>query len=147
MNTIKDTDNYKVYEELIEGYDYFYTLEKTSYPYYLLTHIDIYRKNVIKLSIKLDVRPYSNTMGAEYEKVTITSNTFKRIININHYGMAESDVVIGSDVDSIHYEKFIVKKYILNYIYQKKDLLSTPIEKKKKLSIFKRIKNKKLTNS
>lgn len=105
MNTIKDTDNYKVYEELIEGYDYFYTLEKTSYPYYLLTHIDIYRKNVIK---------------------------------------AESDVVIGSEVDSIHYEKFIVKKYILNYIYQKKDLLSTPVEEKKKLSIFKRIKNKKI---
>lgn len=144
MNTIEDTDNYKVYEELIEGYDYFYTLEKTSYPYYLLTHIDIYRKNVLKLSIKLDVRPYSNTTGAEYEKIIITSNTFERTININYYGMADSDVVVGNEIDSIHYEKYLFKKYILDYIYQKNNLLSTPVEEKKKLSIFKRIKNKKI---
>lgn len=140
MNTIKDTDNYKVYEELIEGYDYFYTLKKTSYPYYLLSNIEIYKNNVLKLSIKLDIRPYINTIGAEYEKVIITSNTFERTININNYGMAESDVVIGNEIDSIHCEKYIFKKYILNYIYQKSDLLSIPIEKKKKLSIFKKIK-------
>lgn len=144
MDIIKDTDNYKIYEELIDGYDYFYTVEKTSYPYYILTNINIYKDNILCLNIKLDINEYNNTLGAEYKKITVISSTFKRIININCYNIPISDSIIGNEVDCIYFNERLFNGDIFCFVFQKNELFSIPVNNKKNriLSIFRKNKDK-----
>ena len=49
MNIIIDTIKFKIYNDKINDYDIFYTIEDKKYPYYLLTKIEVYKENILYL--------------------------------------------------------------------------------------------------
>lgn len=143
MDIIKDMNNLKIYSEKIDKYDVFYTLEKTSYPYYILSKIEVYEDNVLLLEVTADVRDYDgHTMGAEYKKIDVLSNTFKRTIEINLTNTIVKDTIIGNKNEMLYYERKIFKKDIYIFFYDKNIQFHIPINESKKRKILPRFKRR-----
>lgn len=134
-----NADNLIMRSEKINNYDIFYTLEKKLYPYYILTKIEVYKGNILKLSILADVREYDGyTMGAEYKKIDILSKTTKRTIEINMVNSIVEDTIIGSEEEISFYEKEIFKSDIFTYLHSKRMDFNTPLKETKKRRLLPR---------
>ena len=84
METILDTKSLKIYSEIIDKYTIYYTLERTSYPYYVLTKMEVYKDNALMLKVNTNINNYDgHTVGAEYQSLIITTPNSERIINQN----------------------------------------------------------------
>ena len=55
METILDTKSLKIYSEIIDKYTIYYTLERTSYPYYVLTKMEVYKDNTLMLKVNTNL--------------------------------------------------------------------------------------------
>ena len=141
MNIIKDMDNLKIYSEKIDKYDVFYTLEKTSYPYYILSKIEVYEDNELLLRVTADIRDYDGyTMGAEYKKLDILSNTSKRTIEISLTNTIIKDTITGNEKEMLYYEKELFRNDIYIYFNDKNIQFHIPINESKKRRILPRFK-------
>ena len=107
MNIIIDTIKFKIYNDKINDYDIFYTIEDKKYPYYLLTKIEVYKENILYLYINCDIRDYNNTMGAEYSKINISTTDCKRTIELDGINNVTSDTIYGNKNELYYYEKTI----------------------------------------
>ena len=141
MNIIIDTNKFKIYNDKINDYDIFYTIEDKKYPYYLLTKIEVYKENILYLYINCDIRDYNNTMGAEYSKININTTHCKRIIELDGINNVTSDTIYGNKNELDYYEKTIFNGSIINHLYKQKNYFTT-LEMHKSISLYERIKNK-----
>ena len=97
MNVVKDESSLKIYNDKIDKYDILYTLEKTSYPYYLLSKIEVFKDNILLLRITTNIRKYDGyTFGSEYEKINILSQNANKIIEINHQNIVTKNTIFGN---------------------------------------------------
>ena len=63
METILDTKSLKIYSEIIDKYTIYYTLERTSYPYYVLTKMEVYKDNALMLKVNTNINKYQADIG------------------------------------------------------------------------------------
>lgn len=139
MNIIKDTENIKIYNEIIKEYNLVYTFERTSFPYYMLSKIDMYKDNILLLNINASIRNYDgHTLGAEYKRLEISSKNSKRVIDVDCQNTIIGDFTAGNKDELKYYEEEIFDGTFYTFFYDKNIKYGTFIEKKKKkiLSIF-----------
>ena len=106
MNVVKDESSLKIYNDKIDKYDILYTLEKTSYPYYLLSKIEVFKDNELLLEVTADIRQYDGyTFGSEYKKINILSQNANKIIEINHQNIVTKNTILGNKNEILYYEK------------------------------------------
>lgn len=120
MNVVKDESSLKIYNDKIDKYDILYTLEKTSYPYYLLSKIEVFKDNILLLRITTNIRKYDGyTFGSEYEKINILSQNANKIIEINHQNIVTKNTIFGNKNEILYYEKKLFDNDIYLYICDK----------------------------
>lgn len=120
MNVVKDESSLKIYNDKIDKYDILYTLEKTSYPYYLLSKIEVFKDNELLLEVTADIRQYDGyTFGSEYKKINILSQNANKIIEINHQNIVTKNTIFGNKNEILYYEKKLFDNDIYLYICDK----------------------------
>lgn len=144
MNIIEDMDNLKIYSEKIDKYDVFYTLEKNSYPYYILSKIEVFKDNLLLLRVTADIRQYDGyTFGSEYKRINILSQSAKKIIEINYQNIVTKNTVFGNKNEILYYEKELFDNDIYLYICDKNIYFSMLAkDDKNSTKVSKKIKNK-----
>lgn len=135
------TDNSKIFHETKNGYLINYIVSVTSYPYYLLTEINVYKDNKLCINITSDVRAYDDhILGNEYKSIKIETLNQKRIIEFNCINVIIGDRVI-SDNNSFseigYYEDELFDGNIVNFFFYNNRKYGISIENKK--SLFKRL--------
>lgn len=144
METIRDTKELKIYGEKDREYNIFYTIEKTSYPYYILTKIEVYKESTPLLNINLSVREYDgHTLGAEYKKVEILSQNAKRIITLDQKNNIIKDDMAGEEEEILYYEKELFRDNIYIFVYDKNIYFRSIVKDKNKRKILSRFNRKK----
>ena len=97
METLLDTKSLKICSEIIDKYTIYYTLERTSYPYYVLTKMEVYKDNALMLKVNTNINNYDgHTVGAEYQSLIITTPKSERIIKINLKNTFIEDTLSGT---------------------------------------------------
>lgn len=147
MENIKDTKNLKAYSEKDREYNIFYFLEKTTYPYYMLTKMEVYKDDILLLNANLSVRNYDgHTLGAEYKEMNITYQETQRIIEIDRKNTIIKDNIIGKKEEALYYEKEIFKNNIYIYLYDKNIYFKSIIKDKNKKKILRYFNKNKANN-
>ena len=130
METILDTKSLKIYSEIIDKYTIYYTLERTSYPYYVLTKMEVYKDNALMLKVNTNINKYDgHTVGAEYQSLIITTPNFIE------------DTLSGTKEEISYCEENIFKENIYTYFRSKNNRFNIPINESKKrrlLPIFRK---------
>ena len=142
METILDTESLKIYSEIIDKYTIYYTLERTSYPYYVLTKMEVYKDNALMLKVNTNINNYDDhTVGAEYQSLIITTPNSERIIKLNLKNTFIEDTLSGTKEEISYCEENIFKENIYIYFRSKNNRFNIPINESKKrrlLPIFRK---------
>lgn len=142
MEIVLDTKNLKIYSEIIDKYTIYYTLERTSYPYYVLTKMEVYKDNMLLLKVNTSINNYDgHTIGAEYQSLIITTPNSERIIKLNLKNSFIEDTLSGTKEEISYFEKNIFKENIYTYFRSKNNSFNMPINESKKkrlLPIFRK---------
>lgn len=142
MEIVLDTKNLKIYSEIIDKYTIYYTLERTSYPYYVLTKMEVYKDNMLLLKVNTSINNYDgHTVGAEYQSLIITTPNSQRIIKLNLKNTFIEDILLGTKEEISYFEKNIFKENIYIYFRSKNNSFNMPINESKKkrlLPIFRK---------
>lgn len=145
METILDTKSLKIYSEIIDKYTIYYTLERTSYPYYVLTKMEVYKDNALMLKVNTNINNYDgHTVVAEYQSLIITTPNSERIIKLNLKNTFIEDTLSGTKEEISYCEENIFKENIYTYFRSKNNRFNIPINESKKrrlLPIFRKKKN------
>lgn len=145
METILDTKSLKIYSEIIDKYTIYYTLERTSYPYYVLTKMEVYKDNALMLKVNTNINNYDgHTVGAEYQSLIIPTPNSERIIKLNLKNTFIEDTLSGTKEEISYCEENIFKENIYTYFRSKNNRFNIPINESKKrrlLPIFRKKKN------
>lgn len=142
METVLDTKSLKIYSEIIDKYTIYYTLERTSYPYYILTKMEAYKDNMLLLKVNTSINNYDgHTIGAEYQTLVITTPNSERIIKLNSKNTFTEDTLSGVKEEISYCEENIFKENIYTYFRSKNNKINMPINESKKkrlLPIFRK---------
>lgn len=142
METVLDTKSLKIYSEIIDKYTIYYTLERTSYPYYILTKMEAYKDNMLLLKVNTSINNYDgHTIGAEYQTLVITTPNSERIIKLNSKNTFTEDTLSGTKEEISYCEENIFKENIYTYFRSKNNKINMPINESKKkrlLPIFRK---------
>lgn len=142
METVLDTKSLKIYSEIIDKYTIYYTLERTSYPYYILTKMEAYKDNMLLLKVNTSINNYDgHTIGAEYQTLVITTPNSERIIKLNSKNTFTEDTLSGTKEEISYCEENIFKENIYTYFRSKNNRINMPINESKKkrlLPIFRK---------
>lgn len=142
METVLDTKSLKIYSEIIDKYTIYYTLERTSYPYYILTKMEVYKDNMLLLKVNTSINNYDgHTIGAEYQTLVITTPNSERIIKLNSKNTFTEDTLSGAKEEISYCEENIFKENIYTYFRSKNNKINMPTnesKKKKLLPIFRK---------
>lgn len=142
METILDTKSLKIYSEIIDKYTIYYTLERTSYPYYVLTKMEVYKDNALMLKVNTNINKYDgHTVGTEYQSLIITTPNSERIIKLNLKNTFIEDTLSGTKEEISYCEENIFKENIYTYFRSKNNRFNIPINESKKrrlLPIFRK---------
>ena len=145
METILDTKNLKIYSEIIDKYTIYYTLERTSYPYYILTKMEVYKDNAIMLKVNTSINNYDgHTIGSEYQSLIITTPNSQRIIKLNLKNTFIEDTLLGAKEEISYFEENIFKENIYIYFRSKNNSFNMPINESKKKRLLPIFRKKKL---
>lgn len=142
MEIVLDTKNLKIYSEIIDKYTIYYTLERTLYPYYILTKMEAYKDNMLLLKVNTSINNYDgHTIGAEYQSLIITTPNSQRIIKLNLKNTFIEDTLLGTKEEISYFEENIFKENIYTYFRSKNNRFNMPINESKKkrlLPIFRK---------
>ena len=142
METILDTKSLKIYSEIIDKYTIYYTLERTTYPYYVLTKMEVYKDNALMLKVNTNINNYDgHTVGAEHQSLIITTPNSERIIKLNLKNTFIEDTLSGTKEEISYCEENIFKENIYTYFRSKNNRFNIPINESKKrrlLPIFRK---------
>ncbi len=145
MEIVLDIKNLKIYSEIIDKYTIYYTLERTSYPYYILTKMEVYKDNAIMLKVNTSINNYDgHTIGAEYQSLIITTPNSQRIIKLNLKNTFMEDTLSGTKEEISYFEENIFKENIYIYFRSKNNSFNMPISESKKKRLLPIFRKKKL---
>lgn len=145
MEIVLDTKNLKIYSEIIDKYTIYYTLERTSYPYYILTKMEAYKDNMLLLKVNTSINNYDgHTIGAEYQSLIITTPNSQRIIKLNLKNTFIEDTLLGTKEEISYCEENIFKENIYTYFRSKNNSFNMPINESKKKRLLPIFRKKKL---
>ena len=142
MEIVLDTKSLKIYSEIIDKYTIYYTLERTSYPYYILTKMEAYKDNMFLLKVNTSINNYDgHTIGTEYQSIIITTPKSQRIVKLNLKSIVVEDTLLGIQNEISDCEKNIFKEDIYTYFRSKNNSFNMPTNESKKkrlLPIFRK---------
>lgn len=145
MEIVLDTKSLKIYSEIIDKYTIYYTLERTSYPYYILTKMEAYKDNMLLFKVNTSINNYDgHTVGAEYQSLIITTPNSQRIIKLNLKNIFIEDTLSGTKEEISYFEENIFKENIYIYFRSKNNRFNIPINESNKKELLPIFRKKKL---